>query len=194
MLEGSIPSRVYYYWVCRACRHIHKKQRVNAIIFLINTARQKHIDTLILITSIFSYHIFSFITMSRFITLVIAALLSAALLANALPLDRRGSPVNIKVDSTNEFCTYLPPKPGMPIGEAEGNAVPFCTKTQASGTRQLPSGFIKTAHFKQTSSYTQVTGRIDRSKYSLSASDGGGQYDNKVSILSTIHPIFQPLM
>ncbi|CDS10891.1 hypothetical protein LRAMOSA11377 [Lichtheimia ramosa] len=122
--------------------------------------------------------------MSRFITLIIAALLSA-LLVNALPLERRGSPVNIKVDSAQEYCTYLPPKPGMPIAEAEGNAVPFCTKTQASGTRQLPSGFIKSAHFKQTSTYTQVTGRIDRSKYSLSASDGGGQYDHKNEIGST---------
>ena len=105
------------------------------------------------------------------------------MLSQALPLQRRVENVDIKVTSASEFCSYLPPSPGGDIASAEGNAVPFCTKTQASGTRQFPSGFVKTAHFASTSTYTQVTGTIDRSKYQLSASDGGGQYDNLVRYL-----------
>ncbi|KAI8137552.1 hypothetical protein BJV82DRAFT_634808 [Fennellomyces sp. T-0311] len=103
-------------------------------------------------------------------------------LTQALPLERRVGNINILVKSASQFCSYLPPNPGQPIAEAEGSAVPFCTQVQASGTRQFPSGFIVSAHYKSTSTYTQVTGRIDRSKYKLSASDGGGQYDNKNEI------------
>lgn len=38
-------------------------------------------------------------------------------------------------------------------------------------------GFITVAHYSKTDSYTQVTGYIDASKYSLAPTDGGGQYD-----------------
>ncbi|KAI9251942.1 hypothetical protein BDA99DRAFT_521597 [Phascolomyces articulosus] len=107
------------------------------------------------------------------------------LFSQALPLQRRVENVNIKVTSTSEFCSYLPPTPGQEIAVAEGSAVPFCTSTQAQGTRQFPSGFIVSAHFKQTSTYSQVTGRIDRTKYQLKASDGGGQYDDKNELGST---------
>ncbi|KAI7849525.1 hypothetical protein BDC45DRAFT_609580 [Circinella umbellata] len=100
------------------------------------------------------------------------------MLSQALPLERRVENINIKVTSASEFCSYLPPSPGGDIASAEGSAVPFCTKTQATGTHQFPTGFIKTAHFSSTSTYSQVTGTIDRTKYKLSASDGGGQYDN----------------
>jgi hypothetical protein len=39
-------------------------------------------------------------------------------------------------------------------------------------------GFITTAHYLKTSSYVQITGFFDRSKYNLGSNDGGGQYDN----------------
>ena len=107
-------------------------------------------------------------------------LFAVFIMANALPLQRRIGDINILVHSSSQFCSYLPPNPGQEIAQAEGSAVPFCTDAQASGTRQFPSGFIASAHYKETPTYTQVTGRIDGSKYGLSSSDGGGQYDNKV--------------
>ena len=122
------------------------------------------------------------------ILLLIAAFFVASV--RPLPLERRIGNINILVKSSSQFCSYLPPKPGQEIAQAEGSAVPFCTAVQASGTRQFPSGFITSAHFTQTSTYTQVTGRIDRSKYRLSASDGGGQYDNKVTKYLIITSLF----
>lgn len=40
------------------------------------------------------------------------------------------------------------------------------------------TGFITTAHYLKSSTYVQVTGFFDRTKYKLGANDGGGQYDN----------------
>ncbi|KAI9489507.1 hypothetical protein BDB00DRAFT_884479 [Zychaea mexicana] len=117
------------------------------------------------------------------ILIVLVSVLLA--LVHALPLERRAENINIKVTSSSQFCSYLPPSPGEEIAHAEGSAVPFCTSKQASGTRQFPSGFITSAHFKSTSTYSQVTGRIDRTRYQLSSSDEGGQYDNKNEIGGT---------
>jgi hypothetical protein len=61
----------------------------------------------------------------------------------------------------------------------EDNGVPFCMNTATvQGSQPFPQGFITTAHYQQTDSYTQITGFFDRSKYNLSESDGGGQYDS----------------
>lgn len=38
--------------------------------------------------------------------------------------------------------------------------------------------FITTAHYLKTSTYVQITGFFDRTKYDLQETDGGGQYDN----------------
>jgi hypothetical protein len=78
------------------------------------------------------------------------------------------------------FCSFLPPEPGGNIAGSESNAVVFCNKpsSQAPNANIFPSGFIKTAHFAKGSGFVQVTGRIDRRAYGLSASDGGGQYDS----------------
>ena len=78
------------------------------------------------------------------------------------------------------FCSFLPPKPGGNIAGSEGDAVVFCNKPspQAPNAKIFPPGFIKTAHFAKGPGYVQVTGRIDRQAYGLSASDGGGQYDS----------------
>ncbi|ORZ00837.1 hypothetical protein BCR43DRAFT_419420, partial [Syncephalastrum racemosum] len=88
---------------------------------------------------------------------------------------------NIQVKSASSFCTYLPAKPGLEIGGTEGSAEPFCTDASLAGSagHAMPSGFIKTAHFQKTSTYSQITGTINRAAYKLSASDGGGQYDNR---------------
>ena len=78
------------------------------------------------------------------------------------------------------FCSFLPPQPGGNIAASESNAVVFCNKpsSQAPNANIFPSGFIKSAHFAKGPGFVQVTGRIDRNAYGLSASDGGGQYDS----------------
>lgn len=96
----------------------------------------------------------------------------------ALPVDKRAG-YTIKLNSGTAFCSFLPPHPGDDVGGTEENGIPFCsTSSLSSSGKVFPSGFIKSAHFVQQANYVQVTGRMDRSKYQLSSSDGGGQYDN----------------
>ena len=78
------------------------------------------------------------------------------------------------------FCSFLPPQPGGNIADSESNAVVFCNKpsSQAPNANIFPSGFIKSAHFAKGAGFVQVTGRIDRTAYGLSANDGGGLYDS----------------
>ncbi|ORX99016.1 hypothetical protein K493DRAFT_313426 [Basidiobolus meristosporus CBS 931.73] len=85
------------------------------------------------------------------------------------------------VNSATDFCLFLPPKPGMVIGEHEHDAVVFCLKPNAKAPKaqMFPKGFIKSAHAKKTSSYVQVTGQMNPSAYKLSRKDGGGQFDNR---------------
>ncbi|KAI7887606.1 uncharacterized protein EV154DRAFT_470209 [Mucor mucedo] len=88
------------------------------------------------------------------------------------------SPLTV-VNSQDDFCLFLPPKPGLVVAVNENNGVAFCTKKDlVSKASEFPSGFITTAHYLKSSKYVQVTGFFDRSKYSLGESDGGGQYDN----------------
>ncbi|KAI8340632.1 hypothetical protein BC941DRAFT_417736 [Chlamydoabsidia padenii] len=85
----------------------------------------------------------------------------------------------VQVTSANDFCLFLPPQPGLEVAVNEDNGVPFCMNpTTVQGSQPFPQGFITTAHYHQTDSYTQITGFFDRSKYNLSQSDGGGQYDS----------------
>ncbi|KAL1919524.1 uncharacterized protein VTP21DRAFT_2217 [Calcarisporiella thermophila] len=88
-----------------------------------------------------------------------------------------------KVESSANFCFFLPPKPGGGIAEHEDDAIAFCTKKSlAPGANEFPPGFILSAHFKQEKNYVQVTGRINPDKYKLSRRDEGGQYDTKAPI------------
>ncbi|KAI1321150.1 hypothetical protein EDD11_007716 [Mortierella claussenii] len=89
--------------------------------------------------------------------------------------------------SQTDFCIFLPPKFGGDIAANEDRAVAFCTKPNMPGApnaQVLPAGFIKSAHFVSNTqkNYVQITGRIDRSKYGLSANDGGGQYDMRAPV------------
>ncbi|ORX99017.1 hypothetical protein K493DRAFT_299657 [Basidiobolus meristosporus CBS 931.73] len=85
------------------------------------------------------------------------------------------------IDNADSFCLFLPPEPGLTIGEHEDDAVVFCTKSNAAAPKAnlLPQGFIRSAHFSQTNSYVQVTGKMNPSAYQLSTGDGGGQFDNR---------------
>lgn len=90
-----------------------------------------------------------------------------------------GNGPQVQLTSANDFCLFLPPQPGLEVAVNEDNGVPFCMNTASvQGSQPFPQGFITTAHYQQTDSYTQITGFFDRSKYNLSESDGGGQYDS----------------
>ncbi|KAI8330580.1 hypothetical protein BC941DRAFT_496651 [Chlamydoabsidia padenii] len=110
------------------------------------------------------------------LTLLFLACVSCVL---ALPMEKRGG-YTITLSSDTAFCSFLPPHPGDDVGGTEENGIPFCSSSDLSSTGKVfPSGFIKTAHYVKQTNYVQVTGKMDRTKYQLSSSDGGGQYDNK---------------
>jgi hypothetical protein len=80
------------------------------------------------------------------------------------------------------------------IADSEKTSRVFCTLDGlAPGARLMPDGFITSAHyqFNTTAGFVQVTGEIDRTKYSLSAVDGGGQvketlYRKKIPLLKLL--------
>ncbi|KAH8554180.1 hypothetical protein BGW37DRAFT_483729 [Umbelopsis sp. PMI_123] len=86
------------------------------------------------------------------------------------------------VDSSN-FCIFLPPvgSADVNIADTETYATVRCmgSTPQAIGAGTLPSGFILSAHYVETSAYVQITGQIDPAKAGLNVSDDGGQYDVK---------------
>lgn len=107
----------------------------------------------------------------------------------ALPYNKRGTGVEISVNSEADFCSYLPPGPGQSVSETETNASPFCS-TARDYASAFPPGFIVSAHFLRTETYCQITGRIDHTKYDIKTEDGGGQYDNKVKKRNSIVATF----
>ncbi|KAF9085429.1 hypothetical protein BGX29_000828 [Mortierella sp. GBA35] len=88
--------------------------------------------------------------------------------------------------STDEYCIFLPPKYGGGIAENEDSAIAFCNKPIATAPKAkiLPPGLIKSIHLTRNTAagWVQITGKIDGSKYGLSAKDGGGQYDIKAPV------------
>jgi hypothetical protein len=119
--------------------------------------------------------------MAKLSTLIIILAIVASAHAAAVWLSR-APPRTVTVESSSLFCSFLPKKPGEGIGDSEDDAIPFCTQANpdnAPGAKKFPSGFIKTAHFAEGKGFVQITGTIDRTKYKLKKSDGGGQYDTK---------------
>ncbi|GJJ79066.1 hypothetical protein EMPS_11425 [Entomortierella parvispora] len=108
-----------------------------------------------------------------------AMLLSSTV--ESAPIELSSTGKTIALISASEYCLLLPPNKGGNIADSEDSAISFCNKaiSTAPNAKTLPSGFIKSAHFVHNTSkdYVQITGKIDRSKYDLSAGDGGGQYD-----------------
>ncbi|KAG0245599.1 hypothetical protein B0O80DRAFT_451090 [Mortierella sp. GBAus27b] len=91
------------------------------------------------------------------------------------------------IQDDKKYCIFLPPDFGGDIAANEDRAVAYCTQADIPGApkaRVLPEGFIKSAHFITDTqrNYIQITGRIDRSKFGLSAQDGGGQYDMRAPV------------
>ncbi|KAF9578182.1 hypothetical protein BGW38_006160 [Lunasporangiospora selenospora] len=123
---------------------------------------------------------------STFTTVLAAAFAALALMSSVSQAAPAPVPPNgqtAAVISNKEYCIFLPREYGGNIAESEDDAVAFCNVAIATApeARTLPQGFIKTVHFVKNTSknYVQVTGRFDRSKYGLSSSDEGGQYDIK---------------
>lgn len=116
---------------------------------------------------------------------------AAAVLATVLSVASAGSPHTQAVkgqvgaiQNEKDFCLFLPPMKGGDIAANEDRAVAFCTTAKVAPPKAgiLPKGFIKSAHLVKTNNYIQITGRIDRTKYSLKRTDGGGQYDMKAPV------------
>ncbi|CAO3576669.1 unnamed protein product [Absidia cylindrospora] len=85
----------------------------------------------------------------------------------------------VQLTSANDFCLFLPPQAGANVATTEDDGIPFCMNSATvQGSQPFPQGFVTTAHYQQTESYTQITGFFDRTKYNLSPEDGGGQYDS----------------
>ncbi|CAB4417412.1 unnamed protein product [Rhizophagus irregularis] len=119
--------------------------------------------------------------MAKLSTLIIILAIVASAHAAAVWL-RRATPRTVTVESEEVFCSFLPKTHGEEIGDSEDDAIPFCTKANpanAPGAKKFPNGFIKSANFAKGKGFVQITGTIDRTKYKLKKSDGGGQYDTK---------------
>jgi hypothetical protein len=111
--------------------------------------------------------------------IIVASLFAVAssFTANAAPVNS-STPLTT-IQSESDFCIFLPPQPGLVVAVNENNGIPFCTNTDlVPNATELPEGFITTAHYLRNSTYVQITGFFDRTKYDLGETDGGGQYDN----------------
>ncbi|KAI3613984.1 macrophage activating glycoprotein [Moniliophthora roreri] len=85
---------------------------------------------------------------------------------------------NAYINSVEDFCLFAPPKPGPDsvIGNTEREEVSWCLK-DGYGTRLIPDGTIKGAHFVKTPDYVQVTGIGDFTSMNIPAGDAGGELD-----------------
>ncbi|KAG9121645.1 hypothetical protein FRC07_002330, partial [Ceratobasidium sp. 392] len=86
---------------------------------------------------------------------------------------------NVYVNSVEDFCLWAPPYSNgknSSIGETEQYEVAWCLKP-GYGTRLIPDGTIKGAHFVQTPDYVQVTGWGDFTKMNVPKGDEGGELD-----------------
>lgn len=86
---------------------------------------------------------------------------------------------NVFVNSVNDFCVWAPPYTdgkNSTVGAVEQIMVSWCMN-DGYGTRLIPDGTIKGAHFVQTPDYVQVTGWGDFTKMNIPAKDSGGELD-----------------
>ncbi|CAE6400064.1 hypothetical protein RSOLAG22IIIB_01979 [Rhizoctonia solani] len=83
---------------------------------------------------------------------------------------------NVYVNSASDFCVWGPPKPNGVIGNIEQIVVSYCT-APGRGTRLMPEGTLKSAHFVKTPDYVQITGTGDFVKIGIRPGDSGGELD-----------------
>lgn len=85
----------------------------------------------------------------------------------------------VYINSASDFCLLMPPDPTKEnLVDAEAIAVAYCNNP-VNGTRPMPDGFIKTAHFRRTSNYIQISGTYDPAVMNLGSNDCGGEYDSE---------------
>ncbi|PPQ70396.1 hypothetical protein CVT24_013134, partial [Panaeolus cyanescens] len=74
----------------------------------------------------------------------------------------------------DDFCLWGPPQPGADstIGNMERVLVSWCTKN-GTGTRMIPEGAIRGAHFVQTPDFVQVTGIGNMTMINIPLNDAG---------------------
>lgn len=85
----------------------------------------------------------------------------------------------IYINSATDFCLLMPPDTTKEnLVDAEAYAVSYCTNP-INGTRPMPDGFIKTAHFRKTPDYVQISGTYDAAVMNLGTNDCGGEYDSE---------------
>ncbi|KAG0737318.1 hypothetical protein G6F57_011805 [Rhizopus arrhizus] len=114
---------------------------------------------------------YSSITIISSILLATRSFVNAASTNDSYPLTT--------INSQKDFCIFLPPQPGLVVAVNENNGIPFCFNQDAvPNATVFPTDFITTAHYLKTSTYVQITGFFNRTKYDLQETDGGGQYDN----------------
>lgn len=117
---------------------------------------------------------------------------AVALASNRDPNLALGGPGNvIHITSPTDWCTFLPPQPGMSIAESEGypNASPeeakkwaiaYCTQaaTAPTGSKLLFDGLITGLFYNKAAdgSYVYVGGTFDPKVMNITL-DGGGFFD-----------------
>ncbi|KAG0344999.1 hypothetical protein BG005_001527 [Podila minutissima] len=125
---------------------------------------------------------------STFAIFAMALTLLTHAITHAAPVSHAGASGQIAaLISADQYCIFLPPdEHDTDIAANEDRAVAFCNTPIASApkARLLPEGFIQSLHFVHNTEkdWVQITGRFDRTKYNLKASDGGGQYDMRAPV------------
>jgi hypothetical protein len=91
----------------------------------------------------------------------------------------------VAIHEGERFCILLPPNPGSNIADSLEESVSYCSSptAQVRHAKELPSGFIKTAQYLQTTDlrFSEVRGTFDPAAFSLSTSDQGGMASYKLS-------------
>ncbi|KAJ7929110.1 hypothetical protein B0H13DRAFT_2652631 [Mycena leptocephala] len=85
---------------------------------------------------------------------------------------------NAYMNALDDWCLWAPPEPGAgsTIGETERIEVAWCIKN-GTGSRLIPDGAIKGAHWLITPDYIQVTGIGNLSLLNIPSNDEGGELD-----------------
>jgi hypothetical protein len=91
------------------------------------------------------------------------------------PSNQKSMCQNAFINSVTDFCVWGPPRRST-IGEDEALVVSYCTQS-GYGTRLIPDGTLKGAHFIKTPDFVQVTGYGDFTKIHVQAKDQGGELD-----------------
>ncbi|KAK3815459.1 MAG: hypothetical protein J3Q66DRAFT_370791 [Benniella sp.] len=111
---------------------------------------------------------------NKLIHFVLAVTLALISVGSAQPPSTR----RLTIHPKTRFCLILPDAVGIPIADIEGS-ISWCTgpTSVVYGANKFPAGFIKSAHYAEgpDGRYTQVTGRIDRTKFDLLPTDRGAQ-------------------